>query len=483
MTGISDTKKAKSILSFGMMLAGMILLCNPNLNLFDVMPDAIGYGLLLLAVRSAADIFPHFDEAERAFRILFWVNLAKIPGIYLMLRVTGINLNERGIIAVFAIGFAVVEWVFAFPGFRALFEGFTYIGEREGVSSAISIRGSEKRFDTLMALTTVFLIIKGLASFLPETVYLSTFFYNGSLDPRAINPTTFYPLLAAFGFLVTLVFGVIWITHFAPYLQGMRRDGGMIALLSAKGDTLATKLFEAKERRRTRLFFLLTLVGLFFAMDLPMNGKDVLPDFMGAISFFFVFLLAEDKKVAFRGKIATALYAVSSLTRTVFTARFFEEFGYADITYRDAAQARYTPVLIAYAIEAVFFFLTVLMLLFLLKRFILENTGRSLSLKDTVIRNEIHTELCKKNNRLGFLAFLYALLRPVSAYLLTVTESHTITKEEANQYYGVGTRVVTSKYAWLWLLVFAVGLLLAVYAYFHTLSIRREADLLSEDEE
>lgn len=483
MTILTDAKKAKSLLSFGMMLAGMILLCNPNLNLFDIMPDAIGYGLLLLAVRASADIFPHFDEAERAFRTLMWINIAKIPGIYLMMTVTGINMNERGMITVFALGFAVVEWIFAIPGFRALFEGLTYIGEREGVFSAISVKGSEKKYDSLISLTTVFLIVKGACSFLPETVFLSTFFYNGSLDPRAVNPTAFYPLLAILAFLITLVFGLIWIISLAPYLQGMRKDDEMTALLAKKGESLAERISLAKEQRRTRLFFLLFLVGFVFAIDLPISGSDYLPDYMGAVALVLSFFLIENKTLALRGKILGALYAVASIARAILSMQFFERFSYVDVAFRDAALAKYMPVLIATLAEGILFFLTILSLLLYLKDFILANTGKSLRAKDTVIRNEVHTYLKKKNLRLGIIALVYAVLRPVTAYLLTIAESHTITKEEANQYYSVGSRVVTSKYAWLWILVLAVGIFMAAYAYFHTRAIKLEADMLSEDEE
>ena len=163
MSSEQKKKQSNGLLSFGLLLAGFLFLCNPNVNLFDLLPDAVGYGLLLLAIYRVTDIFPHFDTAYQGFRKLFIINLVKIPAIFAMLYVTGIDMEERGLITVFAIGFATVEWIFAIPAFRALFEGFTYMGEREGVVSAFNLP-SGKSADKLTLLTLVFLAVKGATS-------------------------------------------------------------------------------------------------------------------------------------------------------------------------------------------------------------------------------------------------------------------------------------------------------------------------------
>lgn len=482
MMTYSEIKKTPKLISFGLLFAGMLFICIPGINLFDIMADFVGYFLLLLAVRNASECFPHFDDALRRFRILFWINLAKLPAIILMLRVAGINMDERGMISVFALSFAVVEWIFVIPAFRALFEGFIYLGEREGVSSAISVRGNAKRFDTLPTLTTIFLLVKGAASFLPETVFLSTFFYNGSLDPRSVHPATFYPLLAAFAFLVALVFGLILLFHIRPYFSGMKADGAMSALLDQKATTLSQTLLAARERLRVNIFFALAILGFAFAIDLPFENADFLPDYIAAIAFFALFFLAPKSKHALYGKFFSVCYFATAIARTVFSSLFFADFTYTDIAYRDAALVRYLPVMITFMVEAVFFFLTVLMLLSLLRDFIVEKTGKSLLPKDTVIRNEVHATLFQKVKALGALALLNAAVRPITAYLMTITERHIITAEEANQYYSAGAAVDSPKYAWLWILVFVIGAAGAVYAYVLSRAIKIEAGLLEEDE-
>lgn len=482
MNGSSlSQKKERRVLSFALLLVGAIFLCNPNVNLFDVLPDAIGYALLASAVRLSAEVFPHFDAAHRGFRILFWINVAKIPAILAMMRIAGINMDERGIIAVFALGFAVVEWIFAIPAFRALFEGFTYIGEREGVESALSVKESGRSSDGVALFTLIFLIVKGALSFLPELALLSSFFYSNSLENKTINPAAFYPILALFGFLVMLVLGLAWLFTLRPYLVGMRDDKRMAELLSAKAAVLAPALDATEDKRKKKLFFAFILAGFFFAIDPLIENRDLLPNALSALAFFFAFSFVGGKD-AKRGKILSLLYLVASILLTVASALFFKEFKYTDIAYRDAAYLQYIPVIVAYVVEAIFFVATVMTALASLRAYVKENTGKSLRAQDTVLRNEVHAELFGKVKRLGVFSVIYAVIRPVSAALLQFTERHVITAEEANDMYAEGAVVYSSRFAWLWILILAVGALVASLAFSLVKEIKLESGLITDDE-
>lgn len=478
----ATSQKRTRILSFGLLFAGLLFLCNPNLNLFDILPDAIGYFCLTLALSGASEIFPHFDTASRGFRILFWINLAKIPAIFLMLRVVGINMDERAMITIFAFAFAVVEWIFAVPAFRALFAGLIYLGEREGISSALSVRGNEKGRDSLELLTLIFLFVKGAATFLPEIVFLSTFFYNGSLDPRAVNPVVFYPVLAGFAIFIVLIFGLVWLVSFRPYLKGMKEDPMMTALLDTKADVLAPALSASADRRRKKLFFFLLSAGFLFAADLWIENCDVLWDAVAAIAFFAAFALSDSVRYKKTGKIFSLLYLGAAILRTVLSSLFFAKFTYPDIAHYDAALIRYIFLLAAFVLEAVFFVCTVGFVIAVLREFILANTGKSLRPQDTVLRNEVHTALFKRCKRLSVLSFIYAALRPLSSYLLTLTERHIITEDEANQFYSAGQAIDSSRFAWFWIVVLVVGIAFAVYAITLHRAIKIEANLATEDE-
>lgn len=479
MNNDSLTRGAK-ILSFPLLFLGCLFICTPNVNLFDLLPDAIGYGLLLLAIRRAGEVFQHFDAAYRGFYTLFWINVAKIPATVIMMYITGIDLEERGLITVFALGFAIVEWIFAIPAFRNLFEGFAYLGEREGVLTALRT-SSGKSVDSLAVFSFVFLIIKGAASFLPECVFLSTFDYNGSLEPGAVNPAVFYPFLAIGGFLITLVTGLIWLFSVNAYLSNLKRDPEMQALLLGKAELLAPELHAADERRHRRLFLFFLTAGFIFAIDPLIGNRDLLPNALAAISFFFAFRFAEGNVFPKRGKILSILYLFVSLTENVFTTLFFADFKLTDVAFRDAALYKYAPVVGLRFLESVLLILTVLALASILKEFIVANTGKALRPEDLVLRNEIHEELLARTKKLSFLSVIYALARPVSAALMAVTTRHIITEEEANEFYSEGTTVYSSAFAWLWILLLVFGIALAVYAIFLVGEIKSETGLQNSD--
>ena len=471
-------KTGSGIFSFGLLFLGLVFLCNPNVNLFDVLPDAVGYGLLMLALRHASEVFPHFDDAESGFTKLFWINLAKIPATILMMYIAGIDMEERGMITVFAFGFAVLEWFFAIPAFRAMFEGFTLLGEREGVYAAFRVKGKGRDVDQLALLTMIFLLVKGACTFVPETVFLSTFFHNGSLSPNAVNPVSFYPALAILGVLISLTVGLVWVFSMRPYIRGMKRDPAMCEVLSEKMALHFPALVDATAKRRQRIFFLFLTLGFLFAIDLTIENSDLLPGVLSAVSFFTAFFFTEKKARA--GKIFSLLYALASVGLAIATAIFFKDFKYTDIAYQDAALTHYIPVFVMSVLEAIFFFLTVLFALLALRDHILQNTG-TLPAAKTFSRDALHKELTLGVRRLGVFSALYAVFRPVCVFLMTVTDRHVITESEANQFYSEGEAIYATTFSWLWIVILAVGIALTAYAASLFRDIKAESGLCDAD--
>lgn len=470
------------ILPFGLLIAGMVFLFNPTVNLIDLLPDAIGYALLMLALRYTAEVFPHFDAARRGFRTLFWINVAKIPAASLMLNIAAGNPTERTIITIFALAFAIVEWIFLIPALRALLEGFTYLGVREGIRSAITLCKSERFLDVTTVLVLIFFFFKGACTFLPEMVFVPTEFRNGSITPSAFNPATLYMPLALLTALAVLAFGGVCLILVVIYLIGMKRDGAMKQLLEDKAAVVTPALRAGADVRRKNLFFIFLLAGFFFAIDMPLNNVDVLPDYVAAALFFAAFLMADKGKAALLGKIFAPIYGVCAILRAVFANRFFALFDYYDVGGgRNAAIARYNPLLVAYVLEAVFFLVTVILLVRTLRAFVLRYTGKDLRPQDTEIRNEVHAELGRGCGILTVATLLYSILRPVSVHLRTIVNTFYITSEQANEIVPEGIRH-ESKYAWLWILVLVAGAVLFVMALVTARAIKLEANLSKEDE-
>ena len=209
----------KKLFFWGYMIAAFVFLFNPNANLIDVLPDAVGYLFLMLAIRNAQDVFPRFDEAYRSFSKVFWVALAKIPALFIMLRIVNLNNYERSIITVFAFGFTVLELIFALPAFRSFFAALTHLGEKEGLMPVLSAGRHKRGLDGVALWTTVLLFTKGICSFVPELSLISVFETLGPIDPGAINIARYYPFFLLFFQVIGYALGAVWLYFAFHYFR------------------------------------------------------------------------------------------------------------------------------------------------------------------------------------------------------------------------------------------------------------------------
>lgn len=466
-------KRPSSLIPMGKLFLACVFLFTPNISLFDILPDFIGYALILSAIREASFVFPHFDTAYAGFRKMLLIGILKMPAALLMLSIAGKNLDERSIVTVFSFSFAVLEILFLLPAFRAFWEGFIHIGEREGVSACLT-DGNGKSIDSLTLFTLVFLVVKHAMSTLPEMALLSLFEKIGSLDPGAFNIAVLYPFFAIVGAIAVLVLGILWLSRTKRFFDCLRKDEGFLTLLSEKAAAESVAIAARAERKRA-LTFLYLLFGAFLLLVDPIfDDRDVLPNFFAALLFFLSFCYAKEGKTVLAGKIVSALYGVLAFGTFLFRELFFADFKVTDVAFKDAALLRYLPVEILTVAESLAFIALLCLLLPLLRAFATENTGKSLREADLVLRNDIHASFFKKIKHLGFFGIVYAVLRAAEVFLLTTVDRHVITEGEANQEYAVGEVVYSAKYGGSWFILLALGIALAAYVFFLIRSLREE---------
>ncbi len=474
----SPLSKAKRqtlpLLSLGKLFGGCLFLCNPNISLFDLLPDAIGFALFLSAIKECVFVFPHFAEAYTGLRRMLWLSLAKIPAFFFMLRIAAGNLDERAIIPVFSLAFTVLELLFILPAFRALWEGFVYIGEKEGVYSPLT-DGKGGSVDSVALFTIVFLLFKHVMSTLPEFTLLSLFEKMGSLEPGAFNIATLYPFFAFVGAVIVLVIGIVWLWKMHTYLASLGKDTAFHEVLTEKANEQAESIARRSDRRRSLILLCLIGAACVFTVDPLFDDRDVLPNVFAALLFLLAFFYVKAPRgILIAGKTVSGVYAALSLATFVARERFFMDFTHIDVAFRDVALTRYLAVEIFTVAESLCFAAVILLLCAAMKGFITEKTGQNLREADLVLRNEIHTSLFKKLKGFGVAGVLFAILRTVDVFVLTLVDRHIITEAEANQHYSVGTVVYSSRYGGSWFVILAVGIAFAAYAIYLLRAIKEE---------
>jgi len=355
--------QGKPTFHFGLMIAGMIFLCNPNINLLDILPDFIGYLLLAFSLAEAAETFPHFEEARSGFIRLAWISLSKVPAAALMLFIWSSDRSQSSIITVFSLCYTVVTLMFALPTFSHFFEGIFYMGQRHDCPAALGVPASFGKLDAegFRKLTLGFLILKEVMSTLPEFALISVKQYDPDPVFTGSNfiASTYYPLFVLIGALLVLIGGIIWISMMVTYLRYLKKDGTAERLLCECVEERAG--YFARKRRAVRvstaIMLVITAVG--FSVDLVFDDMNVLPDVICAILLILAMcLLAGESRRAKGAMIACGVYGAAAGWAYALRCVFINRFEYRDIPLDADARALYDHYTIASAVSLVTFLIT-----------------------------------------------------------------------------------------------------------------------------
>lgn len=329
-----------------------IFLFNPDITVFDILPDAIGYLIMMLALSNLSDIDHHIETAKNRFKLGALLSLCKLLSLLVLFGL--VSQNDRSVAILTAtFVFSTAELILLIPAYKELFEGLLNLGMLNEGTAVFRPVGSTNVSDRMLRRTVTFLIIKICASTLPE--------FTSLIDNTEYR---FIGLLRGFGFIVALVFGIVWLISFIRYTARVRRDKQFISNLEGK--------FKAKLIERPNLFlkrkliFGLSLIfgALIFSLDWYSDYYNIIPSFICSVLLFCaaVYLRSHTKK--WRGVCAVSvLYGIVSLTSWIISIRFFND------TYPEAAlkraeiYQRFIEVFIGVLADALFFAVLILYLL------------------------------------------------------------------------------------------------------------------------
>ncbi len=419
----------------GYLIAAAIFLFNPYVNIVDVLPDCIGYLMILRAIAGVSDLIPHFREAKDALYRLFWFSLVRVPATFMVL---GAAASNAEIYALSALAFGVVELVFLFPAIRELFAGFDYIGERFGTPATVSPKSGAACRACYIALAA-----KPILAFLPE---LSLVAYDEHVTGK-ISLATFRPHLTVLAFMVALGFGIYFLTALTPFARALKRDTELTALLSAVRQEYEAPLRGIAEIRRIRFAMGCLTAGAVCMLDLYFDGVNYLPNAFGFASFIlFAILLLPLTRRSIPLLICAAAGMLTSLRTYFMRATFFAEYGYHLLGRSKGADELYASLSLSSAIEAGLLIATCMAAVFVLFSVIRDHTGyRADNVNNYSSHLSLHAALRRITVMWAALGSLTAVTISLNFFLRRLTE-----KVEMNPEYST-TPGVMPIYGWFWL--------------------------------
>lgn len=380
-------EKSKKVINTALLVFAVTTLANPNVNIFDYLPDFIGYFIIANTLSYYADRAPFFEEARIGFLRLAFVSAAKIPAYFIMVMIRGANTADNDVKSLFAFSFAAVDVILIIIAVRNLFEGIRYLGERGNAPSLITpfpISKNGKRTETvdgLRILTYIFAVAKCAAASLPELLLLTKLVYGGANTP-VFNVARLYPYVIIFSVLFVFILGIVFTKRYARFFRAIESEGLIKDAVDGLLDEESKKSLDKKLFVKDITAALTTLaVATFFSVNLRFDNffsLDLIPGALIAIVALIGLLrLSKRVKVSKIPVIFSIIYAGASALTYVLELRFLNSYSYDELGTMTVAKEAFRPVIFGYSVEFVLFCAFIVGIALLLLRFADEHVGIS----------------------------------------------------------------------------------------------------------
>lgn len=322
-------------MGFGYIAAGLFFLFNPNINVFDFLPDVIGFILLYRGLYPMTFSSPKLQEVRSPLLKLALVTGAHSLSIFLLPFSDG---DSFYLVLTFV--FAVLETMYLLPATMGLFEGFYELGRKFDTDSVFFPRCGQKKLEngdaektvsegaeSLRIFTVVFFLVKNIASVLPEltALELSDTYSSGS---RLYNTMArFKPLFYGFCGIVVLVFGILWLVRFLRYIHIMRSDSALTeGIRTVYTDRVENNpaLMAALHMGKVRVLFICAAASTFMFL---LEGIDVIPNALSCLFLFLAFwIMRRYDRMAWGGIAFSLGAAILSAVSLILQIPYFQEY-------------------------------------------------------------------------------------------------------------------------------------------------------------
>ena len=455
--------KVKKNLGLGYLIIAAFFLFNPNLVIIDFIPDFIGYALIMAGLSQLADINHRIEESVKLFKRMFIVSLSQFLSLFFIFGVLPSRERSSALMLI-CFAFGTLEIILLIPAFKAIFDGFIYLGSRHDTTSVFKrkeITNKKKKTVRLgitatakaTIMTMIFIISKPVLTFAPEILAM----YDTRIDPNlSVNFYRFIDTFRLISWMFLLPVGILWLFTFVKYISSITTDKGFIDALSAKySEEISPKTFLFVQRY-VKLAFVILAVALAFNIDFYVDYASVLPDFVSPIIFIaMLFVIRKFGKVPAKCYIFSVGYMAVSFVTYILNVTFYSNHTLSmTFLYPDAYNA-FLALAVSKAVDSVLFVCMILSVLPILSKIIRENTGfmpissGNYNSEDKI--KYIHDMLKKKLR----VVFVLTILAGISSICYVI---------------------FLRSFIYIWLIEFVVYITLTVY-FVHTLnSIKEEME-------
>ena len=458
--------KSKRI--YPLIILSLVFLCNPNINLIDILPDCIAYTLLALVIGNLSQTVPYLAECKSSVIKLILVTLIKIPAFSVMY--TNMKYGSD-IVTLFTFSFAVLEFILIFGAVKNLFLAISYIGERtdcESVRESFPLSKKRKLSpEMLEKITLAFFVIKGALNVLPELMLLSKESFALRRELRDA-----YPAVLVISIVAAFIVGLIWLGYAVKYVKNIKRKGDLGAAIQTI-EAYSKPDISSSDKTLKKLIDALNLLAIssIFIFDITVQdfgSRNILPHFIyGLVLFYAISSLTENKAYKTLLSVLATGFSISAIVNQSLTATFFGTYQYVDLSYSKYAKADYVSIKMTALAEAVFMLAMTVVAGIVLVKFIKEHT--EVTPDDPAYGESVkraHRRLIRNTLPIMIISGIINILKCVNVFLM---EKVTIIYSEVNP-----EGIAASSAPALNTVIFLFSIIFVVYSFFIVSTLKEE---------
>lgn len=311
-------------MGFGFVLAGMIFLFDPFINIFDILPDAIGYVLIIYGLSKMADLELKVAQARRRMTNALAVAVGRLA----VTALSFIMEFDSTLMLVFAFSFATLEIFFVIPAFNLLFESMEYSCMRFSANTITD------KAENLLKVTPVFIVVRAVTAAAPHFTALTNEYGYVGEETGLEGSGVLYVMLTAVCAVVSLVFGIVWLSMAVPYFKSLKnnRELNEHFLERYANEVVTDEVLHMK--RSIKRFTSLLFITLFLFVCVPIDEYYLMPEFMMPVLMLFAFWFAKKYAVDLKNTSLICVFAaVASLAAYCLLFRYASVMGYIYLPY------------------------------------------------------------------------------------------------------------------------------------------------------
>ncbi|MBR0235673.1 MAG: hypothetical protein IJQ37_04375 [Clostridia bacterium] len=289
---------------------GCFFLIDPTVELIDILPDAIGVGLILFGMSKLSDLYPKIAEAKRRATVALYVALAKA----LCLVGTLTRFFDGTMSLTLSLVFGVLECIFLMPALSSFFDA---LGD---------ISPHKKERANIKTLTTVFFVLRAVGACAPGIAGMIGETSGGGVSAVVISGDRLRVALYVIFGMATLAFGIVWLAFSSKAISFVRQDKELISSLEKRYELDVLQNPDFMLSRRVGRFAGISIAAMIMLLTIRIEGNFIVPEFLFGIIMLIALAFSGEYGKGRGIRVLLVAFSVSGAAQYVFTFIYTSEF-------------------------------------------------------------------------------------------------------------------------------------------------------------